>query len=56
METVIGRIHPVEEISVSDILSADMEIKDFAVLGFYHRYVLESSSANIQNKQKTSGY
>ena len=33
METVIDQIHPVEEVSVSDILSADMGLKDFAVLG-----------------------
>lgn len=33
METVIDHIHPVEEVSVSEILSADMGLKDFAVLG-----------------------
>ena len=33
METVIDRIHPVEEVPVSEILSADMGLKDFAVLG-----------------------
>lgn len=33
METVIDQIHPVEEVSVSEILSADMGLKDFAVLG-----------------------
>lgn len=33
METVIDKIHPVEEVSVSEILSADMGLKDFAVLG-----------------------
>ena len=33
METIIDQIHPVEEVSVSEILSADMGLKDFAVLG-----------------------
>ena len=33
METVIDEIRPVEEVSVSEILSADMGLKDFAVLG-----------------------
>ena len=33
METIIDEIHPVEEVSVSEILSADMGMKDFAVLG-----------------------
>lgn len=33
METVINEIRPVEEVSVSEILSADMGLKDFAVLG-----------------------
>ena len=33
METDIDQIHPVEEVSVSEILSADMGLKDFAVLG-----------------------
>lgn len=33
METVIDQIHPVEEVSVSEILSADMGLKDFAVFG-----------------------
>lgn len=33
METIIDEIHPVEEVPVSEILSADMGLKDFAVLG-----------------------
>lgn len=33
LETVIDEIRPVEEVSISDILSADMGLKDFAVLG-----------------------
>lgn len=31
--TVIDEIHPSEEVSISEILSADMGLKDFAVLG-----------------------
>lgn len=33
METVIDEIHPAEEVSISEILSADIGLKDFAVLG-----------------------
>lgn len=33
LETVIDEVRPVEEVSISDILSADMGLKDFAVLG-----------------------
>ena len=54
METVINQIHPVEEVSVSEILSADMGLKDFAVLGDKENY--SQQDFYVDNEGRKANY